>query len=435
MANFLPYERMPTAAAIDRFLEHWRSTAPDREVLELRSLWVRSGKDWVHVFAHGWAADDATPRETLIAPAFRGEAWSVLGHDRIAETLRAAFDGGLLPPCDGVPAIKVTHEASLSRSEGEDTDEWPCLYLELDAAVGAALPLDFHKALVTADKRVFGSGDAIIRSWMRRPEWKNNGSGGNRGLIVVLEERRGRIASVTASDVVSGLLNAWVEPAGSRVDRVVGEVTLGSGSVVHYDLVRGERDVWHLQLPEDAHAVKLIALIEDDVVHVVGPLRPDDVWSGRSNWVSVGELRAWIAAGESDRVEFKAWKALKGDRDLVAKAVVAFANRGGGTVLIGVGNQGQLDGADARHQIPDGALTAVADLSEALRSTVDPPVDVALQPAILDGRVVVVVRVPAGHRKPHVLTTKGTAFVRVAATSRPATRDELLQMLRESERQ
>ncbi len=53
------------------------------------------------------------------------------------------------------------------------------------------------------------------------------------------------------------------------------------------------------------------------------------------------ELRALLAGGEGQRIEFKAAEADAAD---LARALTALANSGGGTLLVGVGDDGQVLG-------------------------------------------------------------------------------------------
>ncbi|TAK36073.1 MAG: hypothetical protein EPO21_03710 [Chloroflexota bacterium] len=53
------------------------------------------------------------------------------------------------------------------------------------------------------------------------------------------------------------------------------------------------------------------------------------------------ELRALIGRGEDQRTEFNAAEA---DTSDIARAIVAMANRGGGSILLGVGDDGELLG-------------------------------------------------------------------------------------------
>ncbi|HET8994999.1 MAG TPA: ATP-binding protein, partial [Rhodococcus sp. (in: high G+C Gram-positive bacteria)] len=65
--------------------------------------------------------------------------------------------------------------------------------------------------------------------------------------------------------------------------------------------------------------------------------------------MDTADVRALIAAGESMTTEFKRGKRNKfNDTDLV-EAVVCLANGSGGTLLIGVEDDGRVTGADPRH--------------------------------------------------------------------------------------
>lgn len=114
------------------------------------------------------------------------------------------------------------------------------------------------------------------------------------------------------------------------------------------------------------------------------------------------------------------------------KTVVAFANTGGGTLYIGVGD----DGIPVGLEDLDGELTRVAS---SLRDSIKP--DVLMMTSIgteaIEGVDVVVVRVGRGTNRPYYLAAKGPrpegVFIRAGAASVPASDTSILGMIKESE--
>ena len=124
-----------------------------------------------------------------------------------------------------------------------------------------------------------------------------------------------------------------------------------------------------------------------------------------------------VKGGESDSVEFKSQIPQK--QEAIAVTAVAFANRNGGRIFVGVENDGQIVGC-AGLSVKD-ALTSI------LRDRCEPPVQFEIREATVSGKVVVVVTVPEGKDKPYQVKGKGF-YLRTGATNRLVTRYELDEM-------
>lgn len=123
--------------------------------------------------------------------------------------------------------------------------------------------------------------------------------------------------------------------------------------------------------------------------------------------------------GESETVEFK--EAVP-DGERIARAVAAFSNGSGGTIIIGirdgtgdvVGIEG--DPAAERHR-----------LDNIVRNRVSPPPEYELSTHALEGRTVVAMRVAPGDRRPYGVSTRGgiLPYVRRGANNWAAGSDEI----------
>lgn len=113
----------------------------------------------------------------------------------------------------------------------------------------------------------------------------------------------------------------------------------------------------------------------------------------------------------------------------IKKEVVAFANTAGGTIYIGVDDNGTPVGV----QDPD---AVVQQLTNALRDGIRPDVTMFTRIAIQDvgGGPVVAVTVSTGTRRPYYLTDKGLrpsgVYLRQGASSAPASEDAIRRMIR-----
>lgn len=129
-------------------------------------------------------------------------------------------------------------------------------------------------------------------------------------------------------------------------------------------------------------------------------------------------VRQLVSQGENDAVEFK-----PGVRDDEAKrewaeTAIAFANRGGGVILVGVDDNGRITGAHG------GDWTDL--ISESLRDRSEPPILPEIQSVVaMDDRTVYVVRISESPTKPHLMKNTGTVYLRVGSTDKPVTRYEL----------
>ncbi|MDE0099769.1 MAG: putative DNA binding domain-containing protein [Truepera sp.] len=139
------------------------------------------------------------------------------------------------------------------------------------------------------------------------------------------------------------------------------------------------------------------------------------------------ELQALIENGEDSGVEFK--RDDIGNHD-VAKELVAMLNLDGGTLLLGIEDDGSITGT-VRPNLEEW-------ITELCRVKIDPPVIPFLswvRNAEPD-RDVLAVRVTIGPDKPyaHLHNNRKTYFVRVGSTSQEASRDELERMFQASGR-
>ena len=140
---------------------------------------------------------------------------------------------------------------------------------------------------------------------------------------------------------------------------------------------------------------------------------------------SDGEIRSRIQLAEDSSWEFKevqfSGNRLRSPRrDDLADEVAAFANAGGGVLLCGVTDDGDVPGM-TREQIA--GLDAL--LVEVSTDSIKPAVRIRTQHRQLDGRLFILVEIPEGdsqHDSP------GGSYIRVGGTKRMMTSDERLHL-------
>ena len=119
------------------------------------------------------------------------------------------------------------------------------------------------------------------------------------------------------------------------------------------------------------------------------------------------ELRDLVARGESLAAEFKSDQGPLPDAELL-ETVVCLANGQGGTLLVGVEDDGRVTGLHPRHETHPGALAAL------IANRTVPPITVEASFVDLVDGTVAVVRVPAS-RQP-VATSDGKLLIRYLDT-------------------
>jgi hypothetical protein len=130
------------------------------------------------------------------------------------------------------------------------------------------------------------------------------------------------------------------------------------------------------------------------------------------------QIQRLIRQGEGKTQEFKQEV---GDGDRLVQSVVAFANSGGGTIFVGVDDDGQSHSIDSR---------ASADrIERAIRMDCDPYIQVQFEPATIDEKQILLVRVPEGQQKPYVFRKRGTIHVRGGRTNFLATSEEVRRLV------
>jgi ATP-dependent DNA helicase RecG len=133
------------------------------------------------------------------------------------------------------------------------------------------------------------------------------------------------------------------------------------------------------------------------------------------------EVLELIANGENSGVEFK----LDDIRpEQLAKEIVALANLKGGRILLGVADDRSIQGI-TRHHLD--AWVADTVFGRYVHPLILPYYE---EVAMDDGKVVAVVTVGQELSKPYVVRSgdRETAYVRIGAVSRPATREQLLML-------
>jgi len=137
--------------------------------------------------------------------------------------------------------------------------------------------------------------------------------------------------------------------------------------------------------------------------------------------ISKSNLLGLIKQGENTCLEFKSSDVRA---DSVAREIVSLANKDGGTLLLGVSDDGQIEGLTGTKDYEEW----VANIS---RNNVIPAIDLDFSVIIIHDKKIGVISVPKGKDKPYQ-TTDGKYYIRVGSTNRIATQAEMLRLFQAS---
>jgi ATP-dependent DNA helicase RecG len=136
------------------------------------------------------------------------------------------------------------------------------------------------------------------------------------------------------------------------------------------------------------------------------------------NLTQPSNLDELLAQGENASLEFKAW----GIRpESLAREMTGLANHQGGTLLLGVSDEGGIEG------IPDEVQGAEEWAVNVACGSITPPIEIGVRWYIDEaGKRILWIDVPKGRDKPY--QTAGKYYLRVGSTTRQASQGELLRL-------
>ncbi len=124
-------------------------------------------------------------------------------------------------------------------------------------------------------------------------------------------------------------------------------------------------------------------------------------------------LEQLIAQGEHSTLEFKS---TIDSAARIAKTLAAFANTKGGTLLVGVSDNGNIMGISSE-------LQEMQKIEQAAQFLCDPPIELSYQTQTIGSKQVLIVTIEESPQKPHCVQEapgKQTAYVRAKDKSVPA---------------
>lgn len=128
-----------------------------------------------------------------------------------------------------------------------------------------------------------------------------------------------------------------------------------------------------------------------------------------------------IAQGENRGIEFETADVRP---EGLAREITAFSNTNGGTVLIGIDDNGSVIGVSSRENIEEWAANVV-------RNNIVPSTSPEINLVSCQGKQVLCIEVPRGVNKPYQ-TIDGKYWIRVGSTNRMATKEELSRLFQQA---
>ncbi len=129
------------------------------------------------------------------------------------------------------------------------------------------------------------------------------------------------------------------------------------------------------------------------------------------------KLDELIRQGESSLLKFKEEPVRP---ESLAREMVAFANTLGGIILVGVADNGALTGITHWAEIEQRVINTA-------RHSVVPALSPAIEPIVLEGKLICVITIEKGATKPYQ-TLDGKFLLRIGSTNRQATKEELSRL-------
>lgn len=128
-----------------------------------------------------------------------------------------------------------------------------------------------------------------------------------------------------------------------------------------------------------------------------------------------------LQQGENASIEFKETLIRP---ESMAKEIVAFANTQGGTLIIGVDDNGQIKGVQDNENYEE-------YFSNIARNNIIPAIDIKTDTIIYENKKIIVVSIPKGKDKPYQ-TANHQFLIRIGSTNRVATQSELMRLFQQS---
>jgi hypothetical protein len=319
-------------------------------------------------------------------------------------------------PAGAVPFQPRLHVGRKSWWAPAEWTEWPAEIFSIELQMGAAQPN--YDPLVASDPPYFPSLEQVL--WqvfgLRNPSWMNY----FRGLVVVvLPDYRARISRLT---VALGYLKVDLDSVFLRPEDMAAKVYAeNSAQLLAQKTIIPDTFSFQVDL-DDRPTFASVALVSrptGETLHIKS-FQEGRGWQdpGVVFETSPQEIEQMLLVGENETLEFKD-RVQAGIPSKLAKTAVAFANTKGGTILIGVDDDGRVVGCEAK-----GLGDTVTNI---LRAQCDPPPQIETEAVRYHEKSLLLVKVIQSGDRVHIVKDHGP-WIRANATNRVPNADELARL-------
>ncbi len=288
--------------------------------------------------------------------------------------------------------------------------EWPMNAFTFEPKTKPGPPPEPY---VAVDAPLFPTYWELLRVWTGIDVSRYNQYAGT--IVFLLPNYSARIDELR---LASGMLTVKIHSGEARSDEIIGKLYCEKfgGPLLQTDVAfKRETAETPVQFIPDWWHVYILAKQTGE---------PLDFRKVHSSWSSLppgvivdigpADIEEILARGENDQVEFKRELSTKPDEFL--ETVVAFANTKGGSILVGVDDNGVVVGS-YEQKFEERVQSMVRD-------NCDPQPKFTADRKEFHSNTIYVVRVPEGEEKPYNLRNRGF-FVRAGSTDRLASRIEM----------
>ena len=239
-------------------------------------------------------------------------------------------------------------------------------------------------------------------------------------VVIVIPDYRARIKKMK---IKKDKIQLQIESKFLKEEEMIAQFYIDGKNMPKIQISNGLAEVTSPTDPKEIFALIMEKKEAEPLDHIHHNVR----WTGYEESVEkeIPEdiVKEWINRGENDNVEFK--EALK-HADDVMKSVVAFANTGGGVILLGVRDDCSISGYDESIEETKNRFERM------IAEKCDPPVDFNIEQVDLEQKVTVI-KIPKGKNKIYSVTNGGI-YVRRSSSDRFIKPSELIEIFENKNR-
>jgi len=417
---------------------------------------ARESGPWSLLYGEVVVAPEATPGPHLELGRMTAVSECLRVPD-FATRLRDTFASGRFP-CGSVEVdvAQVFQQWSFARyASDRNFSRWPCVVAEGVRSAGSGWGGPFA-AVSDGRALFFRDGFDVIAHVTSFPVFRYDSDSRVWTMSVIIEDHRARLVQVERQGEQLG-----VHVEGHSLDGLVLAGRLGNGTDSSISFSVPIESEVRLELPMGPVAINMgIVARESEILdyrsgHLPAPPPVVPDIKQPLELALVDRVEVLLVTGENAQCEYKPWvepaRSSPKLREIV-KTAIAMANGDGGSIIIGVADDGSVNGLDGkilgpfvRPQADEQAEPSGESLDRSTRQLesvraygrklrdevqqiVEPSLELDLEAVMLDAGSILLVEVRSGTNPPYMIADSREVYVRRNATNRRPTREELRQL-------